>query len=61
MCVCVCVCVCVYNIFLIQSSVDGHLDCETEFWNVPVDQDFGYDSLCSEHISQAEDIITVCR
>uniref|UniRef100_A0A8D1PM34 Secreted protein n=1 Tax=Sus scrofa TaxID=9823 RepID=A0A8D1PM34_PIG len=28
-CVCVCVCVCVYthHIFLIQSSVDGHLGC----------------------------------
>ena len=25
--VCVCVCVCVYHIFLIQSSVDGHLGC----------------------------------
>ena len=26
-CVCVCVCVCVYHIFLIHSSVDGHLGC----------------------------------
>ena len=27
MCVCMCVCVCIHHIFLIQSSVDGHLGC----------------------------------
>ena len=26
-CVCVCACACVYQIFLNQSSVDGHLGC----------------------------------
>ena len=26
-CVCVCVCVCVYHVFLIHSSVSGHLVC----------------------------------